>query len=84
MVLAEAALLTLLGLAFGLLIGGALEWYVLRVILLEETGFVFPFRFPWTHAAIVAALVALSGLLASLGPALRASRLQIQEAIAFE
>jgi putative ABC transport system permease protein len=83
-ILAEAALLTLLGLGFGLLLGGALEWYVLRVILLEETGFVFPFRFPWTHAAIVAALVALSGGLAGLGPAHRASRLQIVEAIAFE
>jgi putative ABC transport system permease protein len=83
-VLAEAALLTLLGLAFGLLIGVALEWYVLRVILLEETGFVFPFRFPWTHAALVAPLIALSGGLAALGPALTASRMGIHDAITYE
>jgi putative ABC transport system permease protein len=84
LVLAEAALLTLLGVFFGLFIGVALEWYMLRVVLLEESGFVFPFRFPWAHAALVAALVALSGGLAGLGPALKASRMNIEEAIAFE
>jgi putative ABC transport system permease protein len=83
-VFAEAALLTGLGLLAGLAIGAALEWYMLRVVLLEETGFVFPFRFPWAHAGLVVGLVALGGGLAGLGPALRASRLQIVEAIAYE
>jgi putative ABC transport system permease protein len=84
MILSEALLLTLFGLISGLVIGVALEWYVLRVVLLEETGFVFPFRFPWFHAVIVTLLVSLSGALASLGPVLSAARLRISEAIAFE
>jgi putative ABC transport system permease protein len=76
--------MTIVGLVFGLLIGTALEWYMLRVILLEETGFTFPVRFPWPHVAAVAVLVALSEVTAGLGPALRASRMWIPEALAHE
>ncbi len=83
-VLAEAGLMAIVGIAFGLLIGTALEWYVLRVVLLEETGFLFPVRFPWVHATAVAVLAFAGALVAGLGPALRASRLPIPEAIAYE
>jgi putative ABC transport system permease protein len=83
-VLAEAGLMAVVGIAFGLLIGMMLEWYVLCVILLEETGFLFPVHFPWAHAALVAVLATAGTLLAGLGPALRAARLRIAEAIAYE
>ncbi len=45
-VLAEAVLIDLIGVGFGVLIGAPLGWYVLRVVLLNETGFSFPVRFP--------------------------------------
>jgi putative ABC transport system permease protein len=83
-VFAEASLLTLLGLVFGLAGGVALQWYVLRVILLEESGFVFPVQLPWLHAVLASLLMLLSGGVAVIGPLLTASRLRIPEAIAFE
>jgi putative ABC transport system permease protein len=83
-VLAEAVLMAVVGLASGLVLGMALEWYVLRVVLLEETGFLFPVRLPWAHAAMVAALGTAGALIAGLGPARRAARLRIAEAIAYE
>ena len=79
-----AGLMAVAGLALGLVAGTALEWYVLRVVLLAETGFVFPVRFPWGHAAAIAAMAVVGSLLAGLGPALRAARLRIPEAIAYE
>lgn len=83
-VLAEAGLMAVVGIAFGLAIGTALEWYVLRVVLLEETGFLFPVRFPWACALAVAFLAGAGALLAALGPALQTARQSITEAIAYE
>jgi putative ABC transport system permease protein len=82
--LAEAFLMSLIALALGTLLGAAVEWCVLRVILFTETGFVFPVRFPWAIAATLAATVPLVGLLAGLGPGLHAARLRISQAIAYE
>jgi putative ABC transport system permease protein len=80
----EAALMAVFGVAFGLAVGVALEWYVLRVVLFEETGFVFPVRVPWSHAALLAVAGVSGSLLAGLGPAFRAARLPIPEAVAYE
>jgi len=83
-VLAEAVLMGIIGSAIGLLIGLPLEWYAVRVILLEETGFSFPVIVPWTAAALVVGLAVGTATLAGLGPALHAMRLRIPEAIAYE
>ncbi len=83
-VLAEALLIALIGTAIGLLIGVPLEWYVLRVILFEETGFVFPMGVPWVVTGTVALAVLIGSLLAGLGPASRAARAGIAAAIACE
>ena len=83
-VVAEAALMAVIGVLFGLLIGVPLEWYVLRVVLLEETGFVFPLWLPWGDAAMIAALMVLGGVIAGLVPAVGAARTRITEAIAYE
>jgi putative ABC transport system permease protein len=82
--LAEALLMGVIALALGGLLGAAIQWCVLRVILLTETGFVFPVRFPWAIAATLAVAVPLVGLLAGLGPGLHAARLRIAQAIAYE
>ncbi|HJZ59603.1 MAG TPA: ABC transporter permease, partial [Gemmataceae bacterium] len=46
-VLAEAVLMGVLGTALGILIGLPMEWYVLKVVLVEESGFVFDVVIPW-------------------------------------
>ncbi len=78
-VMAEAVMIDLIGVVFGVLIGVPLGWYVLRVILLNETGFSFPVRFPVADGALIAALVVVSGLPAGLIPALDAARGEITE-----
>jgi putative ABC transport system permease protein len=83
-VLAEATLMGLIGAVLGLLVGVPLEWYVVRVMILEETGFLFPVRVPWAEAGAIASLAVLLATLAGLGPALHAVRLRIPEAIAYE
>ncbi len=83
-VLAEALLMGLIGSVIGLLIGIPMEWLVLRFIFLDETGFVFPVQIPWVSAGIVVGATLLVATLAGLLPALRAARLRITEAIAYE
>jgi putative ABC transport system permease protein len=83
-VLAEAALMGLIGAAIGVLYGLPLEWYAVRVVLYEETGFSFPVRVPWLAMTTVIGMSLLAAVLAGLGPAVHAMRLRIPEAIAYE
>ena len=83
-VLAEAVLMGLVGAAVGLLIGLALEWYVLDILLTDEAGFRFPVRVPWLEAGVVSALAVVLATAAGLWPAYHATRLRIPEAIAYE
>ena len=83
-VLAEAALMGLIGAVLGLGLGYVLEWYVLDILLLDEAGFLFPLRFPWLESSVVAAAAVLAATLVGLLPAWHATRLRIPEAIAYE
>ncbi|HEY8505228.1 MAG TPA: FtsX-like permease family protein, partial [Gemmataceae bacterium] len=83
-VLCEAVLMGLLGTVLGILIGLPLEWYILRVVLYEESGFVFDVLIPWEQALGIAGGAMLVASLAGLLPALHAVRLRIPEAIAYE
>jgi putative ABC transport system permease protein len=83
-VLAEAVLMGIIGAVIGLLVGLPLEWYAVRVILFEETGFSFPVLVPWKAVGIVTALALTTAILAGLGPAVHAMRQRIAEAIAYE
>jgi putative ABC transport system permease protein len=83
-ILAEAFLMSVIAIALGGLLGAALQWYVLRVILFRETGFLFPVRFPWAIAGALVVVVPFVGLLAGLGPGLQAARRRIPETIAYE
>lgn len=83
-VLAEAALMGLFGALIGFVVGLFIEWYTIRLILPDETGFVFPMLVPWKPAAIVFTLAVVLAALVGLWPAYHAARLRIAEAIAYE
>jgi putative ABC transport system permease protein len=83
-VLAEAALMGAIGTAIGMVLGLALLWYVLKVVILEESGFLFPLYVPWLEGLIIAAAALLLAALAGLWPALLTVRQRIPEAIAYE
>jgi putative ABC transport system permease protein len=83
-VLAEALLMGFFGSLIGFGVGLLLHWLTLAVLMQEESGFVFPFVVPWTEAALVMFLAMLVATAAGLFPAIRAMRLNIAEAIAYE
>jgi putative ABC transport system permease protein len=83
-VLAEAALMGVIGTAIGLAVGIPMEWFVLRVAILEESGYLFPMHIPWTESLVIATSALILATLAGLGPALYAVRQRIPEAIAYE
>ncbi len=83
-VLAEATLMGIIGTVLGFLMGLPLEWYYLRVVMREETGFVFDVLIPWKEALGIAGISVLTATAAGLVPALHAVRLKITEAIAYE
>jgi putative ABC transport system permease protein len=83
-VLAEATLMGILGSLIGFGLGIALEWYTLDVLILDDSGWVFPLRIPWLAAGGVIGLTVLLATLAGLAPAVQAMRLNISEAIAYE
>jgi putative ABC transport system permease protein len=83
-VLAEACLMGVLGTMLGILFGIPLEWFVLKVVILEESGFLFPVYIPWDGALMIALVALATATLAGLGPALYAVRQRIPEAIAYE
>jgi ABC-type lipoprotein release transport system permease subunit len=83
-VLAEAVLMGLVGTMIGVVVGLPLEWYVVRVLLFEEAGFLFPVCIPWAGALVIAALAVSCATLAGLWPAFQAMRMRIADAIAYE
>lgn len=83
-VLAEAVLMGIIGSLIGLALGLPLEYYVVKVILLEDAGFVFPMHVPWLALSLIVGSALVVAILAGLGPALHAMRMRIAEAIAYE
>jgi putative ABC transport system permease protein len=83
-VLAEAGLMGLIGTLFGLALGVPIEWYMIRVVIWEEAGFLFPLVVPWGSVLGVAGLSLAVATLAGLGPAAAAVRLNIAEAVTVE
>ena len=83
-VLAEAALMGLFGALIGFAFGLFIEWYMIRLLLFDEAGFVFPMLVAWKPAAVVFGLAVVLAALVGLWPAYHATRLRIAEAIAYE
>lgn len=83
-VIVESAVMAIIGVALGTALGLVVEWYVLRVILLVETGFRFPVILPWADALMIAAVVGSAAIVAGIAPALSASRIEVGIALARE
>jgi len=83
-VLAEAFLMGIIGTILGIALGVPMEWYLLRVVILEESGFWFDMIIPWKEALGISAVAIVVATLAGLLPALHAVRLRIVDAIAYE
>ncbi|OWK38273.1 ABC transporter permease protein [Fimbriiglobus ruber] len=83
-VLAEAVLMGAFGTVLGVLFGLPMEWYILRVVLVEESGFVFDLIVPWRQGIGIAVGAVAVATLAGLLPALHAIRTRITDAIAYE
>ncbi len=83
-VLAEAFLMGVIGTVLGVALGLPMEWYLLRVVLFEESGFWFEMIIPWKEAIGIATVAVFVATIAGLIPALHAMRLRITDAIAYE
>jgi putative ABC transport system permease protein len=83
-VLAEALLMGVFGTALGILIGLPMEWYVLKVVLADESGFHLDVIFPWKQALGIAAGAIATAAIAGLLPALRAIQTRIPDALQYE
>ena len=68
-VLAEAALMGVVGAVLGVLIGLGLEWYTVRIMVFDEAGFVFPMLVPWIAGVAVLGGSVLAATLVGLWPA---------------
>jgi putative ABC transport system permease protein len=83
-VLAEATLMGALGAAIGFGVGILLEWYVVKILLPDDAGWVFPLQVPWQAAGLVVGSSVVLATLAGLWPAFQATQMRIPEAIAYE
>ena len=83
-VMAEAILMGLFGTVLGIAIGLPMEWYVLKVVLVEESGFVFDVVMPWREALGIAGAAIATATIAGLVPAIHAVRTRIPDAIQWE
>src|SRR5262249_4449847 len=76
---AEAVLMGRIGTVLGFIAGIPMEWYIVQVVFLEESGYYFPVLIPWAEAGLIAGVAVLTATLAGLGPALHAVRQRIPE-----
>jgi putative ABC transport system permease protein len=81
MIVIEAVIVSLLGAALGIAIGILFGWAM--QLALSDLG-VSTFAVPWGLLVVFAVVAAILGLLASIAPAVRASRIKVLDAIAYE
>ncbi len=83
-VLAEAFLMGVFGTALGILIGLPMEWYVLKVMFVDESGFNLDMLIPWKATLGIAVVSVALATLAGLVPAWRAIQTRIPDALQYE
>jgi putative ABC transport system permease protein len=81
MIVVEAVIVSLLGAVLGIAIGILFGWAMQQA--LADLG-VSAFAVPWGLLVVFAAVAGLLGLVASIAPAVRASRIKVLDAIAYE
>jgi putative ABC transport system permease protein len=81
---AEAFLMGLFGTALGILIGLPMEWYVLKVMFVDESGFDLDLLVPWKATIGIAVVSITVATLAGLVPAWRAIQTRIPDALQYE
>jgi putative ABC transport system permease protein len=83
-VLWEALLMGLFGIALGFITGAILAWFVLRILIYEETGFTFAVLLPPGPIALIAFGALGMATLAGLIPAWNAVRTDPVDALVYE
>jgi putative ABC transport system permease protein len=83
-VLAEAFLMGAFGTVLGILIGLPMEWYVLKVMFVDESGFHLDMLIPWKATLGIASASITLATLAGLLPAWRAIQTHIPDAMQYE
>ena len=83
-VLAEAFLMGVFGTVLGILIGLPMEWYVLKVMFVDESGFNLDMLIPWKATLGIAFASITLATLAGLIPAWRAIQTRIPDALQYE
>jgi putative ABC transport system permease protein len=83
-VLAEAFLMGVFGTVLGVLIGLPMEWFVLKVMFVDESGFNLEMLIPWKETLGIAAASITLATLAGLVPAWRAIQTRIPDALQYE
>jgi putative ABC transport system permease protein len=83
-VMAEAFLMGAFGTALGVVIGLPMEWYVLKVMFVDEAGFNLDVLIPWKAALGIAAASITLATVAGLLPAWRAIQTRIPDALQYE
>ncbi|HZB01124.1 MAG TPA: FtsX-like permease family protein [Actinomycetota bacterium] len=81
MIVIEAVIVSLLGALLGIAIGILFGWAM--QLALADLG-VSAFAVPWGLLVVFAIVAALLGLVASIAPAIRASRIRVLDAISYE
>ena len=81
MIVLEAVIVSLLGAVLGIAIGILFGWAM--QLALADLG-VSAFAVPWGLLVVFAVVAAILGLIASIVPAVRASRIKVLEAISYE
>jgi putative ABC transport system permease protein len=79
MVLAESLLLSVIGTVFGAIAGLWLGYAL--VVAMAAVGWQMPYAFPWAGLAATVVVGIVFGVLAALGPALSASKLDVVAAL---
>ena len=83
-VLAEAFLMGVFGTVLGILIGLPMEWFVLKVMFVDESGFDLDMLIPWKATLGIGAVSITLATLAGLVPAWRAIQTRIPDALQYE
>jgi putative ABC transport system permease protein len=78
----EAVIVSVFGAALGALLGVFFGWAVVASLQADDVEIILSIPITWLAASLIAAGVA--GIIASVYPARRASRLNVLEAIAYE